>query len=587
MMYGLKPFNGAEMRAYLDILNEAPDPQAPQAGVAPQPTAQQAADLGKGPEQVAQAANKFSQGNYAGGAMDAAKGINATANAAGMSTMDKIGAVGTAVKAAGAAGLAHLRGKDPVAAATGSVVKNVSQPVADYTNSPNYYKDFKAGVDAARNNPSADPRVAQMATDVDAGKISADSMKDYANRMQNKAERASSGETVDFDDNPYIQHSGLKTADTAELDAAKTAAMTGKAQPVQEDELTELRRYFDMIEAAETPTGAGQFSTKQMDDGTKVSFDPVAGGKTVSGAAGTTNYNVAGQKTSSQTPSIKGFQQSTNYQTGEKTTTGQVGPVGISATQRPDQSTVTTAEVPLGADVTAKTSRGIGFGGAGKDVQQGGNQVSSITTRTAQNPQGTTSSFVGKPTAQYINQALESKVTSPDLPKKGLNQQQKSVNQMPALFKPKGIKVLGNKKDPDHPAKGYFVGANESEQMMAAEDMLGKIRRDLTDYLRSVEDEIGGRDRSLTRKAKHDIMTPKLAQLVPAKTMYTDDGKEIKIHGNQDDGFRITVREKTLPSTFDSLEEAAMACEMYCAHRRGRYNEADSDYLDERDTDIV
>jgi hypothetical protein len=409
MMYGLKPFNGAEMRAYLDILNEAPDPQA---GVAPQPTApqstaQQAADLGKGPEQVAQAANKFSQGNYAGGAMDAAKGINATANAAGMSTMDKIGAVGTAAKAAGAAGLAAIRGKDPVAAATGSVMKNVTAPMTDYTNSPNYYKDFKAGVDAARNNPSADPRVAQMAADVDAGKISADSMKDFAGRMQNKAEKASSGETVDFDDNPYIQHSGLKTADTAELDAAKTAAMTGKAQPVQEDELSELRRYFDMVEANETPTGAGQFSTKQMGDGTKVSFDPVAGGKTVSGAAGTTNYNVAGQKTSSQTPSIQGFQQSTNYQTGEKTTTGQVGPVSISSTQRPDQSTVQTAEVPLGSDVTARTSRGIGFGGAGKDVQQGGNQVTGITTRTAQNPEGTTSSFVGKPTDQQLDQTVQ------------------------------------------------------------------------------------------------------------------------------------------------------------------------------------
>ena len=183
--------------------------------------------------------------------------------------------------------------------------------------------------------------------------------------------------------------------------------MTGKAQPVQEDELTELRRYFDMIEAAETPTGAGQFSTKQMDDGTKVSFDPVAGGKTVYNADGATSYNVAGQKTSSQTPSIKGFQQSTNYQTGEKTTTGQVGPVGISATQRPDQSTVTTAEVPLGADVTAKVARGIGFGGAGKDVQQGGNQVTGITTRTAQNPEGTTSSFVGKPTDQQFDQAMQ------------------------------------------------------------------------------------------------------------------------------------------------------------------------------------
>lgn len=222
-------------RKYLDIVTEAP-----------QPTAQQVADLDSGTNQVAQGADKFSQGNYAGGAVDVAKGMNATADAAGMSTMDKIGAVGTAAKAAGAAGLAYLRGKDPVAAATGSIGKNLSQPMADYTNSPNYYKDFKAGVDAARTSPNADPRAAQMVADVDAGKISADSMKDYANRMQNKFDKMSSGDTVDdaFDDNPYIQHSGLKTADTAELDAAKTAAMTGKAQPVpvQEDELVRLKK---------------------------------------------------------------------------------------------------------------------------------------------------------------------------------------------------------------------------------------------------------------------------------------------------------------------------------------------------------
>jgi hypothetical protein len=221
-------------RKYLDIINEAP----------PQPTARQAADLDSGSNKVAQGANTFSQGNYASGAMGVASGANDIANAAGLSTMDKIGAVGTAVKAAGAAGLAHLRGKDPVAAATGSVGKNLTQPMADYTNSPNYYKDFKAGVDATRNNPNADPRAAQMAADVDAGKISADSMKDYANRMQNKFDKMSSGDTVDdaFDDNPYIQHSGLKTADSAELDATKTAAITGKAQPVQEDELVRLKK---------------------------------------------------------------------------------------------------------------------------------------------------------------------------------------------------------------------------------------------------------------------------------------------------------------------------------------------------------
>jgi len=159
-----------------------------------------------------------------------------------------------------------------------------------------------------------------------------------------------------------------------------------------------LKKKYKIKEQA--PTGHGQISTKYGADGTKVSFDPATGGKTVSGATGTTSYNVAGQKTAYQTPSINGTSQTTNYQTGEKTTTGQVGGISTSMTQRPDQSTVKTASTNLG-DVTATTAQGIGFGGTGKNVQQGGNQVSSIT-----NAQGQTTSFIGQPTQQDVEKAI-------------------------------------------------------------------------------------------------------------------------------------------------------------------------------------
>lgn len=186
----LKPFDGAEMRSYLDILKEAPSTQ---------PTAQQVADLDAGTGQVAQAADKFAQGNYASGAVNVAKGLNATANAAGMSIGDKFKAVGMAVKAAGSAGLAALRGRNPAYAAMGSIAKNATGPAADYVNSPKFAQQFKAGIDAARNDPNADPGLKQMVADYDAGKLTADSFKAYVQRVASQANAAASGQEVDFD----------------------------------------------------------------------------------------------------------------------------------------------------------------------------------------------------------------------------------------------------------------------------------------------------------------------------------------------------------------------------------------------------
>ena len=49
--------------------------------------------------------------------------------------------------------------------------------------------------------------------------------------------------------------------------------------------------------------------------------------------------------------------------------------------------------------------------------------------------------------------------TTPAAVQHGLNPQQKSVPQLPALFRPKDISpVLKSKKDPKHPMSGYMVG---------------------------------------------------------------------------------------------------------------------------------
>lgn len=62
------------------------------------------------------------------------------------------------------------------------------------------------------------------------------------------------------------------------------------------------------------------------------------------------------------------------------TTSFQQGPLSVTQTARPDQSTVKTVSYDMGPGGTATAASGIGFGGAGKDVQQGGNVVKSVTS---------------------------------------------------------------------------------------------------------------------------------------------------------------------------------------------------------------
>ena len=175
---------------------------------------------------------------------------------------------------------------------------------------------------------------------------------------------------------------------------------------------------------------------------------------------------------------------------------------------------------------------------------------------------------------------LEGTVTSPALPKKGLNQQQKSVDQMPALFRPKGIKVLGNKKDPTHPAKGYFVGGESKE---VAEDLLSNVRRTLDDYLQDIEQKLSKqKDRELINKAGEEIQKDPLDSLMPVKSINTEDGHEIRIHGNENDGFIIKIKNRPLRARFRSLDEAETMCELMMGARRNRQQEAIAqDYVEE------
>jgi len=118
-------------------------------------------------------------------------------------------------------------------------------------------------------------------------------------------------------------------------------------------------------------------------------------------------------------------------------------------------------------------------------------------------------------------------------------------------------------------------GVSESA---TTEDVVSAVKKKLGDYLQDVATAIK-KDPDLMDKLPQtqDRISPVV------KTITTDDGKEIKIHGNEDDGFRITIKNKALSSKFDNLDEAVMACEMYCARRRNMQEQtSNNDYLEER-----
>lgn len=213
--------------------------------------------------------------------------------------------------------------------------------------------------------------------------------------------------------------------------------------------------------------------------------------------------------------------------------------------------------------------------------------------------------------------AIESKLT-PTSVRRGLNPQQKSAHQLPALFRPQTIKALGAATDPEHPMKGMAVGANESEQSnkislaetMAEieEDMLSKVKKDLTQYLDKLEKKVKI-DRELKDKAvdavekgrvEEDkelgedptaqdpvitpppapIQDPTLPESVPVDTMTLENSTVFEIHGDTARGFEIRHRGRSLPTRFKDIDQARMALKLFQARRADR-NLA-KDYIEER-----
>jgi hypothetical protein len=211
---------------------------------------------------------------------------------------------------------------------------------------------------------------------------------------------------------------------------------------------------------------------------------------------------------------------------------------------------------------------------------------------------------------------------SPTSTKKGLTAQQKSVPQLPALFKPKTQKILGGNPNAKNPMSGYMVGSDESverkEAMLeadVAEDVLEKVKSSFKDFIKNVEEEI--KDSDIKEKKKEDTdlknkdkkdrdlivkvapvaedptqqeipeptmtatptINPTYGESAPVKSVALNDGMICEIHGNERDGFEIRRGTRSLPTRFKNITQAEMALEMFMA-RMKRQDES-QDYLDE------
>ena len=211
--------------------------------------------------------------------------------------------------------------------------------------------------------------------------------------------------------------------------------------------------------------------------------------------------------------------------------------------------------------------------------------------------------------------AVEGKLT-PTGVKHGLNPQQKSVHQLPALFKPHGIRALGNRTEPQHPMHKELVGdsvepvktALEEAMQEVEEDMLSKVKKDLTQYLDQLEKKVridrALKDKALDAVDRHEVeendyeltdpgtvhdvedaVNSTAAQpQQPIKVMELDDGAVFEIHGDDTVGYGIHHRGRSLPSRFRTADEAGIAVDLFRAHRQRNQPAQDlsQDYIEER-----
>jgi len=215
---------------------------------------------------------------------------------------------------------------------------------------------------------------------------------------------------------------------------------------------------------------------------------------------------------------------------------------------------------------------------------------------------------------------IESDLT-PVSVKHGLNRQQKSVPQLPALFKPENISpVLGSDNQKKPLGKNMFGDSKEPVALARHmseidEDMLSRVKQDLGQYLDYLEakkdDEIVDKKKHLMRQAAQKVQDrnparagnqdeyseteePMLSGTAmmspvsvgeshkPVKIIQLEDGSCLECYGDDDSGFEIRHGDRVLPSRFQSMADAEMAVNMFRAHRGGQPQDSSDDYLEEK-----
>lgn len=213
--------------------------------------------------------------------------------------------------------------------------------------------------------------------------------------------------------------------------------------------------------------------------------------------------------------------------------------------------------------------------------------------------------------------AVEGKLVRASV-RRGLDAQQRDADQLPALFRPKRIRALGSRTDPQHPMKGMAVGADESREPAKVglaeamadieEDMLSKVKKDLTTYLDRLEKKARV-DRELKDKAVDAVVKgraeedqdmaedptlqdpisspppppaedPVLPENSAIESLTIEDQTVFEIHGNQTRGFEIRHGSRTLPTKFPSIDQARIALDLFRARRHKKNLSAD--YIEER-----
>lgn len=209
--------------------------------------------------------------------------------------------------------------------------------------------------------------------------------------------------------------------------------------------------------------------------------------------------------------------------------------------------------------------------------------------------------------------------------RKAPTQQQTAAHQLPALLRAKKISVLGSPSDPEHPFKGFAVGANEATEPRNAleeamqeveEDMLSKVKRDLAQYLDKLEKKVRidqelkdkaidavqkGRAEEDIDESDYELTDPETVhgiqdkldtelanpqspianmESAPAKVYALEDGSEIQCWGNPRDGFELRRGIRTMPGKFNKLDHADMAVKLWQSRYRKQLDNAD--YLEEK-----